>query len=141
MEEVVHPEQGTPTDTYVLYVDLGDHPDTGEPVVGRLYLATTKIPADYDMFSEMGFCRRSPNSESCRSALGKYISTLLEPGVQYDFYIVTEFDNKDLQRGFGPLLSGNRALVSALKGGDLPDPDEMGYMGRVRIPPGVGVWP
>ncbi len=117
---------------YVQYVDLGDHPESGEPVVGRLYVAASKIPARYDVYSEMSFCRLSAYSTSCRSATGKYISTLLVPSVKYDFYVLMD--------GSGSLVSGNRALVSALKG-DLPDPDEMGLMGLVEIPPGVGVWP
>jgi len=142
-EEVTLPWEDTPIVAYVLYVDLGDHQETGETVIGRKYLAAK----DHPTWDTMAYCRGFAGGTNCSIVSGEEVPSLLKTGRQYDFYIVMEIDcdeyPEELQEncleGSGrvePFLVYNRKLVSALKGGELPDPDGLGLMGLVEIPPG-----
>lgn len=143
-EKIVLPSEDTPRDAYVLYVDLGDHPETGEAVIGKLLLAVSDHPVP--VMNVVRYSYPSGGSTSIDAAEGEERLSLVDVGGTYRFFIAMEaFPCEGLPEELQDdatqeicalwnddtalLLAYNSDLVDALKGGDLPDPDGMGYMG------------
>lgn len=147
-EQVAIQEEGTVTvrDAWILLVDLGDHPKTGEAIVGRLILAVQ----DHSTMNMTFYCRGFAGGTNCNTAFEEEVVSLLDVGRRYNFFVEMELYCEELPAEFQELCpqlkddiaalhAYNRELVAALKGGEMPGSDEQGIMHLVEIPLGATI--
>jgi hypothetical protein len=136
-----------------VYVHLGDHPEPGETIVGRLLL----LVPDSATIDVVAYCSSFAGGSNCGTAREEEeVVSLLEVGNVYHFFLAMETFCEDLPEEFQPedqercrQFENNQAsfhayhseLVAALKGGELPDPGGLGRVGVVEFLRGGGIRP
>jgi hypothetical protein len=145
---------------WVARFDLGEHPVTGDPVVGEFVLATEVYGETILFYCQMGGRwlpgdpGRPPNTTNgtttCGDTAVENAASTLRVGRQYPLEVTLDQDCSALPVNLGKLqpqagceqfmleegailLSYNRAMVAALKSGEII-PEGMGLLNQLYIP-------